>query len=213
MSHFIGLCFGEYWEFNLDQYDENIEVEPYVRYTKDEVIDEVKRRHIQNYEYALKALKNKDLSSENYEYVQKILDKGLFISYEDAWEEAKKWGYEIDEDENLLSTYNPDSKWDWWVIGGRWSGYLVLKERSENGDIIQVDQAYFNEIDWDYMLNHNRIPFCYVCPNGEWCEKGIMGWWAIVSDEISDQSWDKQFKDFINSIDYNCIVTAVDFHI
>ena len=23
-----------------------------------------------------------------------------------------------------LSTYNPDSKWDWWVIGGRWQGDL-----------------------------------------------------------------------------------------
>ena len=165
MSHFIGLCFGEYWESNLDRYDENMEVEPYIRYTKDEVIDEVKRRHVQNYEYALEALKKKDLDSESYEYFQKVLDKGLFISYEDAWEEAKKWGYEIDSDENLLSTYNPDSKWDWWVVGGRWSGYLVLKERAENGDIIKVDQADFNEIDWDYMLNNNRIPFCLFHTN------------------------------------------------
>lgn len=213
MSHFIGLCFGEDWEYNLDQYDENREVEPYIQYTKDEAIDEVKKRHAQKYNNALEALKKKDLDSERYAYFQKVLDKGLFISYEDAWEEAKEWGYKIDSDENLLSTYNPDSKWDWWIIGGRWSGYMVLKERDENGDIIKVDQADFNEIDWDYMLNNNIIPFCYVRPDGDWCEKGRMGWWAMVSDETSDQSWKTQFKDFLDSIDYNCVVTAVDFHI
>lgn len=213
MSHFIGLCFGEYWESNLDQYDENMEVEPYIQYTKDEAVDEVKRRHTQSYENALEALKKKDLDSESYEYFQKIIDKGLFISYEDAWEEAKKWGYEIDSDENLLSTYNPDSKWDWWVIGGRWSGFLVLKERDEEGNIVEVDQADFDEIDWDYMFTHDKIPFCYVCPDGDWCERGRMGWWAMVSDETPAQTWEKQFKDFIKSIDYNCIVTAVDFHI
>lgn len=26
-----------------------------------------------------------------------------------------------------LSTYNPKSKWDWWVIGGRWLGYFTVK--------------------------------------------------------------------------------------
>ncbi len=213
MSHFIGLCFGEFWESNLDQYDENLEVEPYIQYTKDEAIDEVKKRHVKNYESALEMLNNKDLDLKSIEYFQKEIDKGLFISYEDAWEEAKGWGYEIDANENLLSTYNPDSKWDWYVIGGRWSGYLILKERGENGEIIEVDQADFDEIDWDYMISHNKIPFCYIDPDGDWCEKGRMGWWAMVSDETSDQSWEKQFKDFIDSIDYNCIVTAVDFHI
>jgi len=26
-----------------------------------------------------------------------------------------------------LSTYNPDSKWDWYSIGGRWSGYFPIR--------------------------------------------------------------------------------------
>uniref|UniRef100_UPI00052720DB hypothetical protein n=1 Tax=Streptomyces sp. NRRL F-6674 TaxID=1463877 RepID=UPI00052720DB len=27
-----------------------------------------------------------------------------------------------------VSTYNPKSKWDWWQIGGRWTGYFVPVE-------------------------------------------------------------------------------------
>ena len=43
MSHFVGLCFGDYWESNLEQYYEGLEVEAYVAYTKDEAIDKVKK--------------------------------------------------------------------------------------------------------------------------------------------------------------------------
>ncbi|MGW4222937.1 hypothetical protein ACWEG1_05720 [Streptomyces bauhiniae] len=33
----------------------------------------------------------------------------------------------VDEDGRAytISTYNPASKWDWWVIGGRWTGYFL----------------------------------------------------------------------------------------
>lgn len=27
-----------------------------------------------------------------------------------------------------MSTYNPQSKWDWWVIGGRWLGHFPVKD-------------------------------------------------------------------------------------
>ena len=189
MSHFIGLCFGEFWEQNLEQYDESLEVEPYIRYTKDEAIDEAKSRHTQDYEYALKALKNKDLDSRSYEYFQQVLNKGLFISYEDAWEEAKKWGYEIDSDENLLSTYNPDSRWDWYSVGGRWGEYLPLKE----GEF--TNEATVGEIDWDEYFKVNKSPFCFVTEDGEWIEKGEMGWWCAVGNEMDTESWNKVFKD------------------
>lgn len=209
MSHFVGLCFGDNWESNLDQYDENMEVEPYIRYTKDEAIDEVKRRHAQSYENALEALKKKNLNSESYEYFQKIVDKGLFISWEDAWEEAKKWGYEIDSDENLLSTYNPDSKWDWYSVGGRWDGFLHYKDADPGFE--ETNVAYIHELDMNYLLEH--IPFCFVTEDGEWKEKGEMGWWCSVSNEKSEESWKQQFVDYVKSLDADCLVTAVDFHI
>lgn len=209
MSHFVGLCFGDNWESNLDQYDENMEVEPYIRYTKDEAIDEVKRRHAQSYENALEALKKKDLNSESYEYFQKVLDKGLFISWEDAWEEAKKWGYEIDSDENLLSTYNPDSKWDWYSVGGRWGGFLHYKDADPGFE--ETNVAYIHELDIEYLLEH--IPFCFVTEDGEWIEKGEMGWWCSVSNEKSEETWKQQFIDYVKSLDANCLVTVVDFHI
>lgn len=147
MSHFIGLVFGSNVETLLEPYDENMEVEQYVRYTKDEAIDEVKTRHADNYEYAIKlADKYKNPTTEwekeQLERANKIIEKGLFISYEDAWEEAKNWGYEIDNEENLMSTYNPDSKWDWYCEGGRWGAWLLLKEKRRRRRTPQCHLCY-----------------------------------------------------------------------
>jgi hypothetical protein len=214
MSHFIGLCFGDCWESNLNPYDEGLEVEPYVAYTKEEAIDEVKRRHAFDYEWAIKTLENKSTPERQRKHAESIVERGLFISYEDAWKVAQEWGYEIDEDGNLLSRYNPDSRWDWYSIGGRWSGFLYTKEKDDEGNPIRVDQATFGEIDWDYMIDNGNIPFCFVTADGEWVEKGEMGWWGMVSNETPNESWKETFKRYINSIeDTDCLVTAIDFHI
>lgn len=209
MSHFVGLCFGDNWEDNLDRYYEGLEVDPYLEYTKEEAIDEVKSKRALNYESAIRALRREDLTDKQKEYYQSIIDKGLFISYEDALKEIEDWGYEIDENENLMSTYNPESKWDWYSVGGRWNGFLHYKG-AEPG-FAETNEAYIHELDMDYLLEH--VPFCFVTEDGEWREKGEMGWWGSVSNEKPEDSWKQQFVDYVKSLDADCLVTVVDFHI
>jgi hypothetical protein len=214
MSHFIGLCFGNYWEDNLEKYNENIRVEPYIEYTKEEAIDEVKLNHAHNYEKALEILSDPEISSEIRLRSEKIIESGLFISWEDAWKEAKEWGYVVDEEnECLLSTYNPDSKWDWYIIGGRWDGYLPLIDPDSEGNKVFVNTAMSSDIDWDYVFKNDLVPFCYVTEEGEWCECAKMGYWAITTDEKDPNDWTNEFKTYVKSLDADCLVTAVDFHI
>lgn len=213
MSHFVGLCFGGYWDTDLEQYAEDLEVEAYVERTKEEAINDVQRNQRKRYLEAIKALQTPDLKSQSMDFYQKIVDQGPSISKEDAWKEVLSWGYELDEDDNLLSTYNPNAKWDWYCVGGRWNGFLVLKERKEDGSIIEVNEAYFNEIDWDYMKEWNRIPFCFVNEDGEWYEKGEMGWFAITTNEMEEDTWRATFEEYINTVEDDCLVTVVDFHI
>lgn len=213
MSHFVGLCFGDYWESNLDAYDEGLEVEEYVVYTKDEAIDIVKQNHAKAYESAIEYLRKSDITESNKEYYQSIVDKGLFISYEDAWKKVLDWGYKLDDEENLLSTYNPDSKWDWYSIGGRWSGFLCTKEKDDEGNPIRVNQAQFKDIDWDYMFENHIVPFNYVTEEGGWREKGEMGWWGMTTNEMEQDDWDDNFKRYLKLVEDDCLVTVIDFHI
>ena len=109
----------------------------------------------------------------------------------------------IDKNGDLLSTDNPNSKWDWYQTGGRWCGYLTKKSGEK------TDEDYVSEIVW----NEYSIPFAYISPNGVWHERGKMGWWDRVSNEKNKEDWENEFNEFINSLDDNVIVTAVDCHI
>ena len=48
----------------------------------------------------------------------------------DWWPESAKEGDRYDDESGcggtgrVMSTYNPESKWDWWTVGGRWNGYF-----------------------------------------------------------------------------------------
>jgi hypothetical protein len=213
MSHFLGFCFGSDIENNLEQYDENLTVESYVVYTKDEAIDLCKQNTAEEYSNAVQHLKNSSACSDDLiDYYQKIVDRGLFVSYEDAWERVKKWGYEIDENENLISSYNPNSKWDWYEIGGRWNNFLPLKiDNSESK--LTTNAAYVKDIDWEFLLNENKLPFCYIDEEGDWHEKGEICWFGMIHHEKESETWKQYFTDFIKTLDDNCLVTVIDFHI
>lgn len=213
MSHFVGLCFGENWENDIEKFDESLQVEGYIAYTKEDAIQAAIARHAENYDWAVKTLDKDDISTRTYDHCTELVKKGPTLTPQEAWEIVKGWGYERDENDNLISHYNPDSRWDWYSIGGRWSGYLPLKDRDEEGNPIETNAAYFDEIDWEYLLKEKFTPFCYIDLDGDWHEKGEMGWFACVTNEKGKDCWDEEFKDFIESLDCNCLVTVVDFHI
>ena len=87
----------------------------------------------------------------------------------------------------------------------------LLHYKDEELDFAETNEAYIHELDMDYLLEHT--PFCFVTEDGEWREKGEMGWWGSVSNEKPEDSWKQQFVDYVKSLDENCLVTVVDFHI
>jgi len=99
----------------------------------------------------------------------------------------------------VMSTYNPKSKWDWYVIGGRWDGMIKNdSQKSTDNGFNFGDEHHKSENNVisvkDYLaiaLKHPEkvIPFAIVTPEGEWCERGKMGWWAIVSNEKDEEKW------------------------
>lgn len=103
---------------------------------------------------------------------------------------------------------NPNAKYDWYSEGGRWSGYLTNKEGKT------TDCELLTEVDWD----KTDTPFCFVNDNGEWIEKGRMGWFAMVANEKKKETWDEEFKSYVQSLladeEADKIeVYAIDYHI
>jgi hypothetical protein len=129
--------------------------------------------------------------------------------YKDLATFAKEWhGYEMRDDGRIGRLTNPNSKWDWWQIGGRWSGDLMLKEEAvaKYGGRTGVNQAQWKDVKID------EPPFAIV-KDGVWNERGTMGWWALVTDRKSDQEWKAETKRVFDSIRPDQWVTLVDCHI
>ena len=94
MSHFRVFVIHkpeQNYEDLLARYDENIEVEPYIQYTRQQAIEYARR---------------------NYKDMQ---DK----SDDECWKYVAEDYTMTDDDGNIYTTYNPDSKWDWYQEGGR----------------------------------------------------------------------------------------------
>jgi hypothetical protein len=88
---------------------------------------------------------------------------GVIFEREDLIDYVEKsYGSESGLDENglyYMSSYNPDSKWDWWQIGGRWSGLFSQIAPRENINNYRA----CGECNRSGKMNGQE---CFVC-NGE----------------------------------------------
>jgi len=219
---------------------------------------------------------------------------------------------------------NPQSKWDWYSLGGRWRGYFKLKKSKvgligepgvgENEPTYNADQALKKDIDfktmrqtcakhardeyqtvlrllgvggslqplqwsWKTILENEKfnsltmdekrnmyrgqVPLKrleelrnsesfkamseqekdifgfffdyedYLCSeqeyvqracdgaicthavikDGQWYEKGEMGWWGCVSHEMTDDDWNRKFSELLDNLPSNTLLSIYDCHI
>ena len=263
MSHFVGLvittpdcnldvdeCLDKYWEENevseycVGEVDEFDKLQFILYYSKKYKYNAIVAEWVEKLGIELEEFdnasaygwRNKDgfvkYVKENYPTLLPQFAKKFKVHGEDwngnRWrKDGKKW-FEY-------STYNPDSKWDWWCMGGRWDCALKTKA----GEF--VNAALLGEIDWspftddDYEkewkvndwtgekyrplkedvrwhLTEDKPPFCVII-DGTWYEKGEMGWWGMTSNEKDDNLWESEFKKLIETLPPSSEVVLADFHI
>jgi ribosomal silencing factor RsfS len=120
-----------------------------------------------DHEQALAPFHEFECTGENDEYVQDIDITGEAVDVEGLDHHGledkivddaskidihgeHKYGYAIVQDGVLVKAVrrtNPNCKWDWYTVGGRWSGMLKLKNDAGN-----VDTASAGDVDWEGML-------------------------------------------------------------
>lgn len=186
---------------------------------------------------------------------------------------------------SYLTTYNPQSKWDWWQIGGRWTGELDgdydPRQDIENQEWCNICDGTGNRSDMEYWadpanVENTRVsanlsalevaltgkssppsipahyvrvhwcngcsgkgmrtkwptnwteykgdikpanqialsftPYAIVTPDGEWVERGKMGWFGMSSNEKGDDEWRKIYEETLEK-HLDCMAAIVDCHI
>jgi hypothetical protein len=155
-------------------YDENEEVEPYVSYSVEEAQADL-TRDIARFE---RILQRQD-ADYNLEKCREHLGKLRVTTPEEKYRDYIAHHEHFDEDGDPISTYNPESKWDWYVIGGRWDGWI--NDRETSGETVNDNLATTEAV-----LERNKIPHAIIKPDGEWHEQGQMSWWGIMLTENDD---------------------------
>ena len=175
MSHYAVLVIhkeDQDIEELLAPYSEHLEVEPYFKYTVDEAIDYIKEHYVPYNDY-LKEYTDRQLIDWFAE------NKGLLI---------KQGG--------LYSTYNPNSKWDWYSIGGRFDGDLDLTDEGiEEAINYPNNPQWFKNMSREEQIEHvkwvNTAPLKYIkwfTPLSEEDKAELKRWWEINidGDELKD---------------------------
>ena len=177
MSHFTVLVFAEPHNVDdiMEKYDENLSVE---EYTLGLVSENDKQSFVDS--YIEQYVNNKNISFDI-----------LYEKHGEDWN-RNAWKKTYNDEWEKFSTYNPDSKWDWYQMGGRWD------------NAIPYNTCLSSEIG-------RFVPFAYVDENGNWHEAGSMGWFATASNKKDEDEWNTEFHRAIEN--YKGIVTLLDCHI
>jgi hypothetical protein len=129
----------------------------------------------------------------------------LYQKYSPDCEECNGTGY-------YEATYNPQSKWDWYVVGGRWNGYITGKEGEGPGGDPYEDNYERNINKTDSLIFMDNIPFAVLTPDGTWHERGEMGWFGVAKNEQNEKDWEAYYTKLLEKYPGHYVI-AVDCHI
>lgn len=231
--HYAILVVGEDVYGVLSSFDENLEVENII--SKEELIASEKRNlpiYEKNYkEYLEDPVRFKEKNKNNQNFIDFVVNETPKILNEwtdDDWHKKALSYYpssDVNEDGSVTSYYNPNSLYDWFQIGGRWSGILKCKERAESCtsgerswtlDGVEkkdgfADSAEKRDIDWDSEEMKDFTLYGFIDRNGILHQRQES--MDREEDEKLLEEWRKKFKELLDDVRDDERITVVDCHI
>lgn len=211
MTHFVGAVLVPagtrdeqgYLESVLERYSEERTVDPYVN---QEYSDEEYNRAFKGMTEILDQWKQREREGTLRPWEAK--NEPTDITGMSKLEVLRTWGGDWREDADGVlreyTTYNPESEWDWWVVGGRWDGEFAPGNHLPVADAIDELQSS-DPAQW-------KFPYSLVNAEGEWITKGAMGWFGIAAPAMTDLEWQEKFLEELRKQPDGMLV-FVDFHI
>lgn len=186
--HWLCLVVGDAPERQLEPFSKWREVPPYRQFLDDEEIELMASR------YGLAATDLDSLAGRMKEWAESeggIHDGKLYF-----------W-----------TTANPEGRWDWYKMGGSYSGYLELKaprpagflERLFKRPAVRVDQARRYEIREERLLDD---PPAALLMAEQWHEAPLL----IRPGKEELDSWARRFRELFLPLPQDSLLTVMDTH-
>ncbi|NCQ50298.1 ABC transporter substrate-binding protein [archaeon] len=320
MSHFTVVVVGSDIDEQMEPYAEQDFEEKYGVFnnTEDENLEEYQNKDVDivvlvdgslhnKYEEQFKRINAKTFSSDYIYPEGSVIRQGKFSELYSTFEEFMEGWHRTSQRDEKTGLYgywhNPQSHFDWYSIGGRWTGYFKPKAgatgelgrpglmtqspangwvdsikvgdidvegmqeesvreanetydkieailqgrtypswtviREKHNEDIEAARAEYNDNEvvkdfnkaqfhiWgdfvetygnsreeyvERQKNRTMVPFAVV-KDGQWYQKGEMGWWGCSTDEMTQDEWNAKFWEMINSLSPETELTLLDCHI
>lgn len=119
----------------------------------------------------------------------------------------------------VTSTYNPDGRWDWYRIGGRWSGRMLVKDgtpkflpEKPGWDVPADRPAAASDVAVKERIQIETLDnFHTIIVDGKWHEKPGFSHDAPDKD-ARERAWDRRCIELIGEAPDKSIFTIVDYH-
>lgn len=189
---------GDSIEDLMNPYWQDLEVE---EYCEGEVAESERQHFIDYYSE----------HTPGYHFCMEQFDE-LYKAEGEDWN-GNRWRKDDDGVWREYSTANPDMKWDWYEVGGRWAGCLQLREGAkplapihfswgwEEGQKTAVLEAKPEKADTAYLrdiANLDTLVAAAVMVDGEWVD-------------LTD--WEFQpVKEYLEGLPDDTVITCIDYH-
>jgi hypothetical protein len=231
MTHFVALCIvpaGQNLDTWMAPFSEELRVARYVSKTRPQIIRD-ERERFEEYRDTLYAdyladkfayrARNKN-NPAHLRYLEDEFPKRFEWDDEEFYQEGIRWEEAYDEglfheseyEESMLdpegsitTTYNPNTLWDWYVVGGRWDGCFA----DGNNIIDAADLAYWLR----NTEEEGYLPRALVDHENNLIRKGKEGWFGFTEDTIDDATWRAKTLDALDSADAGATAYFIDCHI
>ena len=172
----------------MKPYHEDVEVDPYIIITKDDL-----KKEFDTFTENGKNEENGYLSVEEY---------------------CKEWHeYDMDEHGNALSTYNKDSLFDWYEIGGRWDGVLTNNEQYSENDTITNNSINIKDFLENYEKDMEKNTYYGIIDKEGKLYKGRdYGWFGTYHDTCQKNKRKNEYEKILNNVIDDYLI-SLDCHI
>lgn len=127
-----------------------------------------------------------------------------YVNWPDGEDEHGPYGF---------STDNPNVKYDWCEVGGRWDGALFGVEWRDANLTEDHERLENNQRPVSELLEEDElfVPAALVTPDGEW-HTSSKQWYDEGYEELREKEWKPEVKALYEQYP-DCIATLIDCHV
>lgn len=162
-------------------------------------------------DFSSMVLEKKAEAAERYDKLKRLLDDEipkLDYVWKEVLEGERFKELNINEKRAIYHDQEPIKKVD---------------QLSRSNSLSQEDKSFLSWLDYESYLcgrdeyisraGRSAISTFAVVKDGQWYERGEMGWWATVHNEKDQEVWNIEFEKLLESVAPETLLTVIDCHI